>query len=175
MICAAPAQLTPAFGHRRKAQPAPAKRKNCWLLSSPAAVLVLWGPVVSQALAVAPGRFASPERAQHQTICPGIPWQGKANAEGSQSQGSEKPSAGTCPREQARVPWRGHGADLPHGSGCFCVSHGWFPGRNNSLEPQGLLTGSSCCCFLKITIVGGLCSFSFFLNSTFSVMLQLRK
>lgn len=166
MICAAPAQLTPAFGHLGKAQPAPAKRKNCWfplqyLCLGTQGCLKPWQWHLGDLL-LRTRRSINPPT----PVCPMAEQRWRA---------ARQSSAGTCPWEQVRVPWCRHGADLPHGSGCLCVLRGWFPGRNNSSGPQGLLTGSSCCCFLKITIVGGLCSFSFFLNSIFSVMLQLLK
>ena len=105
MICAAPAWLTPAFGHLGKARPAPAKRKNCWLWSSPAAVLVLGDTAVSQALAVAPGRCAAPNSEQHQPIRSGHP-----RAEQSKHRGWPKPGQRGSP---LRGPAHGNGPRYP--------------------------------------------------------------
>lgn len=178
LICAAPAWLTPAFGHLGKPQPASAKRKNHWFLSSPAAITVCGETEVFQPCQWHLGD-AAPE--QPQDYLPRAS-QSRANAKGGQSWGGEGALCGDLPMGMgSRAPGMGphppggHGAAPTHSSGFFCVLRGWFPGRNNSSEPQGLLTGSSCCCFLKITIVGGLCSFSFFLNSILSVMFQLLK
>lgn len=113
-------------------------------------------------------------------IVPRASWS-RGNAQGGHSWVRRQP-CGTCAHGKGLMCPRTSPTSLcwaqsspTHSSGLFCVLRGWFPGRNNSSEPRGLLTGSSCYCFLKITIVGGLCSFSFFLNSILSVMLQLLK
>lgn len=178
LICAAPAWLTPAFGHLGKAQPSPAKRKNCWFLGSPAAI-----PVHGETEAFQPCQWHLGDAALEQLQdCLPRASHSRGNGQGGHSWGGEGAlcralSMGMGSGAPGTGPHRcgGHRAAPTHSAGFFCVLRGWFPGRNNSSEPQGLLTGSSCYCFLKITIVGGLCSFSFFLNSILSVMLQLLK
>lgn len=178
LICAAPACLTPAFGHLRKAQPAPAKRKTCWFLSSPAAI-----PVCGETEVFQPCQWHLGEASleQLEDWLPRVS-HSRENVQGGHRWGGEGALCRALPMGMCSCapgmgphPRGGHGAAPTHNPGFSCVLRGWFPGRNNSSEPQGLLTGSSCYCFLKITIVGGLCSFSFFLNSILSVMLQLLK
>lgn len=178
LICAAPAWLTPALGHLRKAQPAPAKRKNCWFLSSTAAIPVHGETEVIQPC---PWHLGDAALEQLQDCLPRAS-QSRQNAQDTNSWGGKGAlcgdlpvGMGSCAPGMGPHPRGGLEAAPTHSSGFFCVLRGSFPGRNNSSEPQGLLSGSSCYCILKITIVGGLCSLSFFLNSILSVMLQLLK
>lgn len=141
-----------------------------------------WGDRGVPALQVAFGRCCSGAAAGLSAQDIPEESQSRGNPQGSHSLGGEEALCEDLPMGMGSHapgagphPHGGHRAAPTHNIGFFCVLRGRFPGRNNSSEPQGLLSGSSCYCFLKITIVGGLCSLSFFLNSILSVMLQLLK
>lgn len=91
LICAAPAWLTPALGHLRKAQPAPAKRKNCWFLSNPAAIPV---PGETEVIQPCPWHLGDAALEQLQDCLPRAATAGVGR----------EPSVGTCPWEWAHMP-----------------------------------------------------------------------
>lgn len=100
LICAAPAWLTPAFGHLGKAQPSPAKRKNCWFLGSPAAI-----PVHGETEAFQPCQWHWGDAAleQLQDCLPRHPTAEEMARVATAGVGREL-SAGPCPWEWAQVP-----------------------------------------------------------------------